>query len=347
MVCDQEGSSELSEGWRAFEEPLLLAALAVTTLTHIGVLYKDEIWEMHRKWQGVSCSLFVAKATDGSFFPVKKDYSSKVSLVQELVETCIGNMAPEGTVAAVGEPMLVGGWVGGSSWSCHCPLWGCIWCETSQVCQSVEGLYCQVSWGWWRCCRGGCVFWRCCCLSCACESFCANCESGCTKRVCSVQGMQKLCRVKVILRVVLPQLQKYRSRSVMQKSLLCHLSVQVIRPQLCQSESIMLPQLLNLLVFRVFRDHAQIMQPQLYLPPQLLKLLVIRVFRGHTNVVQPQLYHLPWVLIWQSVQSLPSSMCTTRKHHLCQSARVFHAKLRLKLLRGSSCMVVLRLCWSM
>ncbi len=93
----------------AFDEPLLIAALAVTTLMHIGVVLQDEVWATREGCQGVGCGIHVGKAINGSFFPLKKDYGSKVSLVQELVEKVIGKVAQEGTTAAVGEQMVVGG----------------------------------------------------------------------------------------------------------------------------------------------------------------------------------------------------------------------------------------------
>ncbi len=93
----------------AFDEPLLIAALAVTMLMHISMVWQDQVWAMREGRQGVGCGIHVGKAIDGSFFPLKKDYGSKVSLVQELVEKVIGNVAQEGTTAAVGEEMVVGG----------------------------------------------------------------------------------------------------------------------------------------------------------------------------------------------------------------------------------------------
>ncbi len=97
------------KGGGAFDEPLLIVALAVTTLTHVGVVFKDEVWATREGRQGVGCGIFVAKSVDGSYFALKKDYGSKVSLIQELVEKVIRNVAQEGTAAAVGEQMVVGG----------------------------------------------------------------------------------------------------------------------------------------------------------------------------------------------------------------------------------------------
>ena len=81
----------------------------MTMLTHIGVVLQDEVWAMHEGRQGVGCGIHVGKAIDGLCFALKKDYGSKVSLVQELVEKVIGKVTQEGTTAAVGEQMVVGG----------------------------------------------------------------------------------------------------------------------------------------------------------------------------------------------------------------------------------------------
>ncbi len=107
--ANQKEAVNYLKGRGAFDEPLLIAALAVTTWTHIGVVFQDEVWATYEGCQGVSCGIHIGKAIDGSFFPLKKDYGSKVSLVQELVEKVIGNVAQEGTTAAVGEEMVVGG----------------------------------------------------------------------------------------------------------------------------------------------------------------------------------------------------------------------------------------------
>ncbi len=82
---------------------------AFAEVTHVSVIFKDEVWATREGRQGVGCGIFVAKSVDGSYFALKKDYGSKVSLIQELVEKVIGNVAQEGTTAAVGEQMVVGG----------------------------------------------------------------------------------------------------------------------------------------------------------------------------------------------------------------------------------------------